>query len=99
MKRQNVHALLPLYCVNANNRCLAAELNCRNNRIKLGGVEIVFKLLARFPIFDEKQGLAFVEIRIQTSIQATRRDPRRSKHGAECAQQSRSPFVGGYDLK
>jgi hypothetical protein len=98
MKRQNVHAFPPLYRVDANNGCLAGEFDRRNNRIQLGYVEIALKLLTRFPIFDEQQGLASVEIRIQTRIQATRRNPRWSKHRAEGAQQNRSLFIRSYDL-
>ncbi len=54
MERQSVHAFLPLDCVDANHWRLAGELNCRNNRVELGHIEIAFKLFARRPIFDEQ---------------------------------------------
>ena len=98
MKRQSVHALFPLYRVNTNDGRLARELDSRDNGIELGGVEVALKLLARLPIFDEQQGLASVEIRIQAGIQTTWRNPRWSEHSAERAQQNCSPFIGGYDL-
>jgi hypothetical protein len=99
MKRQYVHTFPPLYCIEANNGRLTGELYGRNNGVEFGGVEIALKLLARLPVFDEQQGPASVEIRIQPSIQATRRNSRRSKHGTERTQQNRSPFIRSYDLK
>lgn len=54
MKRQDVHALLSLYRVNANNGRLAGEFDCRNNGVKLGNVQVVLKLLPRLPVFDEQ---------------------------------------------
>jgi hypothetical protein len=98
MKRQGVDALLPLHCVNTDHRRFARELDRRDNRIELGHIKIAIELLARLPIFDEQQGLAFVEIRIETGIEAARRNPCWSKHRAESAQQRCSLFIGGYDL-
>ena len=54
MKRQNVHAFRSLYRINANNRRLAGELDCRDDRVKLGDVEIALELLSRIPVFDEQ---------------------------------------------
>jgi len=85
-KRQGVHAFLPLYRVHANDGRLAGEFDCRNDRIKLGGVEIALELLARIPIFDEQQGLASVEIRIQAGLQTAGRDSRWAEHGRKRAQ-------------
>jgi hypothetical protein len=99
MKRQDVHTFRPHYCIEANNGRLAGELDRRYNRIEFGGVEIVLKLLARFPVFDHQQGLASVEIRIQAGIQTARSGPRWSEHGSERAQQNRSSFIRGYDLQ
>jgi hypothetical protein len=98
MKRQGVNALLPLHCVNTDHRRFAGELDRRDNRIELGHIKIAIELLARLPIFDEQQSPAFVEIRIEPGIEAARRNPRWSEHGAERAQQRCSLFIGGYDL-
>jgi len=54
MKRQNINALLPLHCVNTNDGRLARELDCRNNRVQLGYIEISLELFSRLPIFDEQ---------------------------------------------
>lgn len=54
MKCQDVHALLPLYRVDANDRRFAGKLDHRDNRIELGCIEIELKLLTRIPVFDEQ---------------------------------------------
>src|SRR5258706_399591 len=79
-KRQDVHAFRPLDRIEAHDGGLAAEFDCRNDRIQFGGVEIALELLAGLPILDEQQGPAAVEIRIQAGIQTPPRDPPRSKH-------------------
>ena len=80
MKPQGVHALYSLDSINTNHRRLSGELDCRNNHIELGRIEIAFKLLTRRPFFDEQQSIAFVEVRIKTNIQATWSYSRRAKH-------------------
>jgi hypothetical protein len=98
MKAQGVHALHPLDCINTNHRRLAGEIDCCNNHIELGRIEIAFKLLARRPFFDEQQSFAFVEVRTKTSIQATRSYSRWAKHRTKRSQQRRSPFISSTDL-
>jgi hypothetical protein len=98
MKRKGVDTLFPLNNVDPNHRRLAGELYGRDNRVELGQIEIAIELFARLPILDQQQGLAFVEIRIETGIQATGCNPRWSKHRSERPQQGRSPFIGCHDL-
>ena len=98
MKRQGVDTLLPLDCVNTHHRRFARELDCGDNRIELGHIEISLEMLTRLPFFDQQQSLTSVEIRIETSIQAARRDPRWTEHGAKNAQQSCSSLIGNHDL-
>ena len=86
IRRQAVHAFPPLHRVDANDGRLAGELDCRNDRIELGGVEIALELLARILIFDEQKGLASVEIRIQAGLQTAGRDSRWAEHGRKRAQ-------------
>ncbi len=54
MQRQNIHALLPLHCVNTNDGRLARELDCCNDCVQLGHIEIFLKLLSGLPILNEK---------------------------------------------
>jgi hypothetical protein len=98
VKRQGLHALLPLNGVNPNHRSLAGKFDGCDNRIELGHVETSIELFSRLPILDEQQGLAFVKIRIESGVKATWRDPRWSKHGSKRTQQSCSPFIGCHDL-
>jgi hypothetical protein len=98
MKRQGVHALFSLDGVNPNHRRLAGKLNCRDNRVELGHIETSIELFPRFPFFDEQQGLSSVEVGIETGIQAAWRNPRRTEHGSEGAQQRGSLLIRGHDL-
>ena len=85
-RREDVHALRSFDRVEAHYGGLAAEFDCRNDRIQFGGVEIALELLARIPIFDEQKGLASVEIRIQAGLQTAGRDSRWAEHGRKRAQ-------------
>ena len=98
MKRQGIYALFTLDRINPDHRRLAGKFDGRDDRIQLGHIEIAFELLARLPVFDQQQCLAPVEIRIETRVQAARRNPGWPEHRAKRAQQCRSPFIGGYNL-
>ena len=98
MKRQGIHAFLPLNGVDSNHGRLAGELDCRNNCIELVAIEIVLELLPRLPFLYEHEGLAFIEVRVETGIQATRRHSRWPKHRAKSPEQLCSRLIGGNDL-
>ena len=98
MKRQYLDTLLPFDRVDANHRGLAGKIDCCNDRIELGHIEIPLELFARFPLFNDQQRLAPVEFRIETRIEASRRNPCRPEHRTKSAQQCQSPVIGSHDM-
>ena len=80
MKRQCIHALLPIDRVNANHRCFARELDRPDNCIELYAIEIALELISRLPFFDQYKCLAFIEVSIETDRKTTRRYSRRLKN-------------------